>query len=252
MTKDERVGKLRERQAARAKAAAKECEAIAAMGALIAGARAEMDRTAFRTWLAQEAHVEAGAAKRYERVAERSSELARFFPLGPAAVCALSTVPAEKLGVLETDPVVDGVRLEEMNCPKLAKAVRIIMDKPVRVVPPEARAKSAIRTLARIRDTEPAAWEALAADLATIGCKPCDDCPPTGHPLTAATADERAKELVVRLADVVARVGEVVETSGALSASARGAAIGAAKGVLLAIDRLPAMGDIATATIRAG
>lgn len=140
-----------------------------------------------------------------------------------------------------------GVRIRVMNCRKMATAMRVLLGKETKPVSPEARAKSAVRTLARVRETEPSAWEGIAADLeALVVC----DCPPTGHPLTAATREERGKELVARLKDVVVRVSEVGEGTGDLSATAKGAAALAAREVVLAVGRLATPGDIATGVVR--
>lgn len=251
MTNDERIERVREIEARRAEAAARECEAIAEIGAVVAGAREAMGRAEFRAWLS-EARIAPDAAKRYERVASRRAELERFFPLGPLAVCALSIVPAERLPAIEDDAAVEGVCLREMNCPKLARAIRILLGTPAATRTPMERAQASVRSLARVKATQPATWEAIAPELATIGCRPCEECPPTGHPLEGATREERGKELVVRLADVVERVGEVAVGAGELSRAAREAAITAAKGVLLAVDRLAATGDFATGVVRAG
>lgn len=79
-----RTDEMRKLEQGRAEGAKQECEAIAAMGAVVAGARAEMDRAGFRAWLG-EVRLDADAAKRYERVASKREALARFFGLGALA-----------------------------------------------------------------------------------------------------------------------------------------------------------------------
>ncbi len=62
MTNEERIERMREIEARRAEAAARECEAMAELGAVVAAARGTMPRGEFRAWLA-EAKVRADAAK---------------------------------------------------------------------------------------------------------------------------------------------------------------------------------------------